>query len=157
MIIRLQSIPVPRNSDGVSNYVPPVDRRTFIERITPEERERIAAIAARIPDRKPPYPTLSPVQNYGTWLRDHVLAEANIGKRAWNAQRRGGRSAAAASGIAHVLRAKDPEFYSFPMIARILGRKDHTTVISAVRRWHWWADQYPDISRICYRALGDCK
>jgi chromosomal replication initiation ATPase DnaA len=149
MLRRLHSNPPQGNNSHFTGYVAPVDRRTLVEKITPQERERIARIAATIPDR---VPKVSPQWDYGERLRDCVLEHAQISKQVWMADVRRDRAAAVAAGIAYALREKNADFFSYPKIARILGKKDHTTIIHAVRRWPYFAAQYPDIAQACQKA-----
>jgi len=160
MIRRLHSNPPKCNNARPQGYVPPVDRRPLHKRLTQDERERIAAIAAKIPDRKDnlkPIELIPVRQPYATRLIDRTLHLAGVSKRKWNQPRRNGRVAAISSALAFSLKKKDSEFYSYPKIARILGRKDHTTIIYAVEHWPRFAQKYPDVAEIINQAELDAR
>lgn len=55
--------------------------------------------------------------------------------------------------IAKLLREKDPKRYSFPNIARLVGKRDHTTVIHNIRQFDVYCRQEPRLFPL-YKALG---
>lgn len=127
----------------------PMKPRKFV--LTREERARIAAIAARIPDKKPVIDVeLREPKTLGKDLVRFVMREMMIPTNEFFCGSREGHVRAAAAMVAVLLRAHNPERYSYPKIARILRVKCHTTVMHAVRRWPFYAEQYPQ-----YRELHD--
>ena len=115
--------------------------------ITPEERAKIAAIAAKIPDRRVKRPTPGSGQ-YGRALIDYVCQELCIPQSTFFGQRRRGIVAAAASLITRVLRQIDKKRYSYPQIAKLFGRGDHSTVLYAYENWDIYKHQFPQAASL---------
>lgn len=139
--------------------------------LTAEERARIAAWAARIPDKERPKPNdadivpakaVRPKQNrvgeaYGADLIRYVLRKMNIPREAFFGGTKVGHVAAAGSMVAVLLRELDARTYSYPKIARILGRRDHTTIIHAVREWPRYSRDYPEYAALYEAMRGDTQ
>jgi hypothetical protein len=115
--------------------------------LTPQEKARLAAIAARIPDREAQKPTS---MTYGHDLVRYVMKRQGILRGEFFAGTRVGHVRAAAAMIAVILRRRNPATYTYPAIARILGRRDHTTIMYAIDQWPRYAKMYPE-----YQALHD--
>ena len=148
MIVRLYSNPPLRKP---LPQVRLVERPKLLHSITPAERDRIARIAATIPDRIEPAkaakakdPALG--ADFAELVVSAVLERCNIKRDQFFSGYRCGRQSAAAAGIAIVLREKDPTTYTYTRIAKFLGRLDHTTVLYAVKRWPKLSADYPDIA-----------
>lgn len=129
--------------------------------ITAEERARIAAIAATIPDRVEEKPhrvmrkKLDPTAaNFPDQLIRYVLRQAGLNRASFFKKRRRGKEKAAAALVAVVLRDLDARKYSYPKLARILRKKDHTTIVHAVARWPFYAEEWPDLD-VIHAAICD--
>jgi chromosomal replication initiation ATPase DnaA len=155
MIVRVHCIPPIRN-------VPP--QPTVVERIplrrslTPEQRDEIARLAALIPDR------INDKQHIKQKAADEaqeliasVLARCQIGRRKFFQQRRRAQNVAVAGGIAVLLRERDEKLYSYPFLASLLHRKDHTTIMHGVRRWPEFAVKFPDVAAVIDAVRKECK
>jgi len=150
MIVRLHSNPPLRKA---LPQVRLVERPKLLHSITPEERDRIARIAATIPDRVDPLGVVQAIEpplgaNFAQWLVSLVLERCKIERDQFFSGYRWGKKSAAAAGIAVLLREKNPTLYSYPRIANILGKADHTTVLYAVKRWPKLSADYPDIAAV---------
>jgi hypothetical protein len=148
MIVRLHSNPPLRKA---LPQVRLVERPKLLHSITPAERDRIARIAATIPDRVDPLGVVEAIEpppgaDFAEWLVALVLGRCNIERDQFFSGYRWGQISAAAAGIAVLLREKNPRVYSYPRIAQILGRADHTTVLYAVKRWSKLSADYPHIA-----------
>lgn len=141
---------------NIPDYVEPEPVKPKGLRLTPEERAKIAAIAAGIPNRVTPIDTskLAEPKTLGKDLVRLVLREMNIPTGEFFGGTRCGHVRAAGALVAVVLRQVDPELYSYPQIARIVGRRDHTTIIHAVRRWPDFAEQYPEYKALYERIMA---
>jgi hypothetical protein len=154
----LPRIGEPRDCDAI-DYVRPHRPKKVRQIVTPEERARIAQIAATIPDKPEPNPLrLLPKDpnaiggNYGKELLEMVLRELGISDREFWGRRRKRYAAGAASLVATVLRKAHPTRYTYPMIARILGRNDHSTMIYAVQQWPVYAKMFPEMA-VLYESI----
>lgn len=132
-------------------------------RLSEEERRRMERIAKRIPDRDPLVPVAFPNHNqpperrapdYGKRLINYVMRAANVKEEQFFAKVRFGRATAAASLVVVVLRELDAKRYSFPIIARLLGKNDHSTMIYAAEQWPTYAIKYPDIAALHSKVLA---
>jgi hypothetical protein len=146
----VKRIDEPKDSDalGFTKRKPVVPKRKP-PIVTPEERERIARIAATIPDKPVPVverPTVG--AGYGRKLVQYVMQELNISHDEFFGRRRKRRAVAAASLIVSVLRAADKYRYSLPAIAKLVGRKDHSTMIYALEQWPVYAKMFPDVAAL---------
>jgi chromosomal replication initiation ATPase DnaA len=155
MIVRVHCIPPIRN-------VPP--QPTVVERIplrrslTPEQRDEIARLAALIPDRiNDKQHIKQKAADEAQELIANVLARCQIGRRKFFQQRRRAQNVAVAGGIAVLLRERDEKLYSYPFLASLLNRKDHTTMMNAVRRWPELAAQFPDIAAVIEAVRKEWK
>jgi chromosomal replication initiation ATPase DnaA len=152
MIRRLHCTPPPRKPELSPKFVERVPLRRSI---TQAEREMIARIAAKIPDRVDHLARWDEGRDYAEQFVDRALHAAGVSRHDFFCPRRDNREAALASGIAATLRAKDANLYSLPKIGKYIGRRDHSTVIYAISRWSYFAAKYPDIADAIERAGGD--
>ena len=132
--------------------------------ITEEERARIAAIAAKIPNRVVDKPRrvmavkLDPTAaNFTDQLIRFCLRKAKMKHKTLFRPRRNGRAAAVASLIAVILRDFDARKYSYPRIARALRRGDHTTIIYSASQWPVYAERWPELKAIYSAAMRELR
>jgi hypothetical protein len=153
----------PTERDAVDYRIPslcpqtkaPKPRRATL--ITPEERARIAKLAAAIPNKGPVRAVPQPKDvGYGESLARYVMHRAGLNSRTFFAPSRRNRRVAAAAALVAVLLREDGR-YSYPMIARILRRKDHTTIVYAVQNWPRYAEQYPEFQWLHNELSGVAK
>ena len=124
--------------------------------LTDGERARIAAIAAKIPDRVVDKPRrvmrkkrlVPTAENFTDQLISFVLRRARMNRASFFKKRRQGKPKGAAALVATVLRELDPKKYSYPKIARILRKDDHTTIMWAVERWPFYTEEWPDLADV---------
>lgn len=60
---------------------------------------------------------------------------------------------AARSVVARLLRERNAAVYTYPMIARSMGRSDHSSAIYWHKMYPVFAKQFPDVERV-YLAMG---
>lgn len=131
--------------------------------VSDEERARIAAIAATIPDkvvRKPKcvQAKLQPVSpDFAQDLISRVLRCAGIYRKTFFVKRRRGKAKGAAAMITVILREVDSKRYSFPVIAKYLRKQDHTTIIHAVDMWPEYAECWPDLADIYQNVMAELR
>lgn len=120
-----------------------------------KERNRIAALAALVPDRadkkaaEPAKPVVrQPIPRAAFQLIERVCAELGLTDERFFAIRTQGLPFAARSLVTVLLRERNPEVYSYPRIAEIMGRKDHSTMMYAVDQFGVCCRKFPQVAAL---------
>ena len=151
----------PKLSDGVNYRVPgllgprPVVRKSLA--ITPEERARIAELAKGIPDKpvKPiaTYRYKGPPPVYGSTtyadgVIDRVCEALDLPRETFFSDSRQKYIVAARSLVVKVLRERNSAVYSYPRIAEIVGRNDHSTMIHSYQQFDNYCRLFPVLATL---------
>lgn len=126
--------------------------------VSAEERAKIEALAKAIPNKPKPEPAKvfryrAPRTNhvgtaYADGLIDRACKELKIPRKVLLSKARYKYLVAVRSMICVLLRERNAEVYSYPRIASILKRKDHTTVIYAFHHFEDYCTLYPDVAAL---------
>lgn len=159
----------PTESDGidfrVAGLVPQrVVSKTSTARELQMERNRIAALAALVPDRsdKKPVPVENvrvrqPIPKAAFDLIERVCGEFGLTDEQFYAPRRQGLIFAARALVAVVLHERNPLVYSYVRLADVLGRKDHTTIMHNVKRFDVCCQQFPQVAALYLKLREEGK
>lgn len=131
-----------------------VKAKRKVKPITAEERARIAELVKRLEvkaqeEPKPVMPLREKLTHlsteYAESVIDHVCEALRIPHEVFFSDTRYKFIVAARALVVAVLRGSDPTLYSYPRIAAIVGRKDHSTMIHAHRQFAHYCETYPEI------------
>jgi hypothetical protein len=150
----------PKLSDAVDYRVPGLVRsrqapRPVVRSITPEERAHIAELVKSIGDKPKqpgaPYRYVGPKPTYGrTSYADLVVAQVceamEIPHEVFFSLTRQKYVVAARSLVVKLLRERNPAVYSYPRIAEIVGRNDHSTMIHAYQQFDNYCRMIPRLA-----------
>ena len=157
----------PTDGDGqdfrVKMLVPPV-RKSDTARMLRMERRRIAALAALIPDRqqqpKPESPKIGrprekrSVPIAAIALIERVCAELGVSEERFFAKKKQGLPFAARSLAATLLRERNPAVYTYPRLAYIMERNDHTTILHLISRFGECCEKFPEVAALYEQMRG---
>lgn len=132
--------------------------------ITPEERKRIAELAKVIPDRpaqakiatfrwKGPPPVYGST-SYADSVIERVCDAMDLPRETFFSSSRQKYVVAARAVVVRVLRDRNAAIYSYPRIAEIVGRNDHSTMIHAYQQFDHYCTLFP-ILRPLYDELRE--
>ena len=129
--------------------------------ITEEERKRIAKLAALIgdkpeepqPEKQKTFRYKAPLPHYGgTAYAAGIIAQVcealEIPREAFSSESRQKYLVAARALVVKLLRERNASIYSYPRIAEIVGRGDHSTMINAMRKFEIYCRLYPEIAAL---------
>lgn len=125
--------------------------------IPPKERTRIAELAKGIPDKpKKPiaaYRYKGPAPTYGTTVYadgviDRVCEALDLPRETFFSDSRKKYIVAARSLVVKVLRERNSAVYSYPRIAEIVGRNDHTTMIHSYQQFDNYCRLFPVLTEL---------
>lgn len=159
----------PTDGDGIDfrvrGTVTPLPARRGTSSITPEERKRIAELAKGIPD-KPKQPNnvfryKGPPPIYGSTsfadsVIDRVCEAMELPRETFFSSSRQKYVVAARAVVVRVLRDRNTAVYSYPRIAEIVGRNDHSTMIWAYQQFDHYCTLFP-ILRPLYEELREAS
>ena len=117
-----------------------------------EEKKKAAKMKSQEQRRIALMPGLTVSQR----LIKQVCAMLEIPERDFRSDSRSCGHVHARAVVAVLLRDRNTEessLYSFPVIAKIIGRKDHSTVINLVDKWPTYCRINPNLFAV-YKALG---
>lgn len=160
----------PTHSDGmdfrVTGLVVAPKPRLGVSSITPEERARIAKLAQGIPDRprEPKQATSAfrykgPPPVYGSTtfadkVIDRVCDALELPRQTFFSSSRQKYVVAARSLVVKVLRERNTAVYSYPRIAEIVGRNDHSTMIHSFQQFDNYCRMFPQIAELYAELRG---
>lgn len=133
--------------------------RPGISRITKQERETIARMAACIKDRNPDSPN-QPISvrdaslpehriiDYPRYLIKRVCEGLEIPREVFFSASRIPYLVAARALVVKILRDRNPAAYSYPRVADIIKRRDHTTAINLYHQFDKYRVTYSVIDRL---------
>jgi hypothetical protein len=151
----------PTEGDGIDfrvrGIVKPLPARRGTSTITAEERKRIAELAKGIPDKpkqktavlryKGPPPVYGST-SYADSVIDRVCDAMDLPRETFFSASRQKYVVAARSLVTRVLRDRNTAVYSYPRIAEIVGRNDHSTMIWAYEQFDHYCTLFPILRRI---------
>lgn len=157
----------PKLSDGVNYRVRGLLGPRSVARkslaISPEKRTRIVELAKGIPDKpdkpkKPKKPIATyrykgPAPIYGTAVYadgviDRVCEALDLPREMFFSDSRKKYIVATRSLVVKVLRERNTAVYSYPRIAEIVGRKDHSTVIHSYQQFDNYCRLFPALTEL---------
>lgn len=139
----------------------PVRRGVFT--ITAEERNRIAELAKGVPDKpvqsvkvfryKGPPPVYGST-SYADSVIERVCEVMELPRETFFSSSRQRYVVAARALVVRVLRDRNTAIYSYPRVAEIVGRKDHSTMINLYQQFETYCSLFPVI-RPLYNELRE--
>ena len=156
----------PRESDGRDFRVAGLVRLEPARppRISDEERKRIAELAAKIPQRKPPRTFREKIAqanycstDFSDAVVDHVCAALDITPDVLKGNSRQKYLVAARALVVRVLRERNPVVYSYPRCAVIVGRRDHSTMINLFNQFDYYCTLFPALREIYHEISGGAQ
>lgn len=152
----------PTEADGQDFRVIGLVKREPVKpmRLSAETRARIAKLALAVKDRpaeerpkrqafryrRPAQPYT--VTKYASRLIDDVCAALDIPREAFSSDSRQKFLVAARALVVKLLRERSVTLYSYPRIAEIVGRGDHSTMINAMRKFDHYCTLFPEIAAL---------
>lgn len=157
----------PTEGDGIDfcvrGIVKPLPARRGTSTITAEERKRIAELAKGIPDKpkqktavlryKGPPPVYGST-SYADSVIERVCDAMDLPRETFFSASRQKYVVAARSLVTRVLRDRNTAVYSYPRIAEIVGRNDHSTMIWAYEQFDHYCTLFPILRRIYDELRG---
>lgn len=157
----------PTEEDGLDFRVAGLVQREPAKRfnLSAEDRARIAGLAAGVKDKPAPeakprtFTYRRPARTYtGTeyaaGLIDQVCEALDIPRQAFSSDSRQKFLVAARALVVRLLRERSVALYSYPRIAEIVGRGDHSTMINAMNKFDHYCTLFPEIAALYLEMRG---
>lgn len=159
-MVRLE-VGEPTESDGIDFRVAGLVQREPVKRsrLSEEDRAVIARLASEVKDKaaapakrrtftyRRPAPTYTGTE-YATRLIDEVCEALDIPRKAFSSDSRMKFLVAARALVVRLLRERSVALYSYPRIAEIVGRGDHSTMINAMNKFDHYCTLFPEIAAL---------
>ena len=151
----------PTENDGLDFRVAGLVQREPAKpiRLSVADRERIARLAAGVKDKPAPetkrrtFTYRRPARTYGgteyaSRLIEEVCEALDIPRVAFSSDSRQKFLVAARALVVRLLRDRSVALYSYPRIAEIVGRGDHSTMINAMNKFDHYCTLFPEIAAL---------
>ena len=150
----------PKESDGidfrVAGLVKPRPQIVARKSLTEQDRQRIAELAKGVGDKQPPekrktFRYKAPPRTYGgtayaAKLIDRVCEGLEIPRDAFASESRQKFLVAARALVVKLLRERNEALYSYPRLAEIIGRGDHSTTINLMQKFDHYCTLFPEVA-----------
>ena len=159
-MVRLE-VGEPTESDGLDFRVAGLVQREPAKpnQLSAEDRARIARLAAGVKDRpeapakRRTFTYRRPARaytgtEYASRLIDEVCEALDIPRKAFSSDSRQKFLVAARALVVKLLRDRSVSLYSYPRIAEIVGRGDHSTMINAMNKFDHYCTLFPEIAAL---------